>query len=171
MIKYVKWTVIEVSVGIILTGVIGTLVLGIITGFLSRETIGFVVGILAALILFYSMGVSVESSLDTGNAVAAKRHTRWAYALRMLCLIAGTYAAARLDRFNVVTALLAIFSIKVGVFFQTITHLFFCKWFHLSDELSPDARCLSEEEESEEEDDEDKPDRIDRWLDRMYGKR
>ena len=118
MIRYVKWTVIEVSAGIMATGVVGTLILGIITGFSSRETVGFIVGIVAALFLFYSMGVSVESSLDTGNAAMAKRYTRWAYALRMLCLIAGTYVAAKLDLFNVVTALLAIFSIKVGVFFN-----------------------------------------------------
>ena len=170
MIRYVKWTVIEVFAGIIVTGVIGTLVLGVITGFLSRETVGFVVGIVAALILFYSMGVSVESSLDTANATAAKRHTRWAYAFRMLCLIIGTYAAVKLDKFDVVAALLALFSIKIGVFFQPIVHQLFCKWFHRSDELSPDALYLPEEDEGDEED-EDKPDRIDRWLDRMYGKR
>lgn len=171
MIRYVKWTVIEVSAGIILTGVVGTLILGMITGFSSRETVGFIVGIVVALVLFYSMGVSVESSLDTANAMAAKRHTRWAYALRMLCLIVGTFVAAKLDRFNVVVALLAIFSIKIGVFFQPIAHQLFCKWFHRSDELSPNALYLPEEDEGDEEDDEDKPDRIDRWLDRMYGKR
>ncbi len=171
MIRYVKWTVMEVSAGIILTGVVGTLVLGMITGFSSRETIGFIVGIVSALLLFYSMGVSVESSLDTANATAAKRHTRWAYALRMLCLIAGTFVAAKLDWFNVVVALLAIFSIKVGVFFQPIIHQLFCRWFHLNDELSPDALYLPEEDEEDEGDDEDKPDRIDRWLERMYGKR
>ncbi len=171
MIRYVKWTVMEVSTGIMLTGVVGMLILGMITGFSSRETVGFIVGIVAALLLFYSMGVSVESSLDTENATAAKRHTRWAYALRMLCLIGGTFAAVKLDRFNVVVALLAIFSIKVGVFFQPIIHQLFCRWFHRSDELSPDALYLPAEGEGDEEDDEDKPDRIDRWLDRMYGKR
>ena len=169
MIRYVKWTVIEVSAGIMATGVVGTLILGMIAGVSSRETVGFIVGILAALFLFYSMGVSVESSLDTGNAAMAKRHTRWAYALRMLCLIAGTYVAAKLDLFNVVTALLAIFSIKVGVFFQPIIHPLFCRWFHIKDEPSPDALYLPEEDE--EEADEEKPDRIDRWLDRVYGKR
>lgn len=171
MIRYVKWTVLEVGAGILLTGIVGTLVLGCLTGFTSRETIGFMVGIVAAMILFYSMGVSVETSVDTGDSTAAKRHTRRSYALRMICIILGTYIAVKLNWFNVVAALLALFSIKVGIFFQPVTHKLFCRWFQLKDELSPDALYLPEEDEEEKDDDEEQPDRIDRWLERTYGKR
>lgn len=175
MIRYVKWTVLEVGAGILLTGIIGTVLLGCLTGFSSKETIGFAVGILAALALFYSMGVTVETTLDTGDRVAAKRHAKRMYLLRMVCVTAGAYVAVRLDWFNVVMALLALFSIKVGLFFQPITHKFFCRWFHLKDEISPDALHLPEEDQEEsvdeEDDDEDKPDRIDRWMERVFGKR
>lgn len=171
MIRYVKWTVIEVGAVILLTGIIGTVCLGCLTGFTSRETLGFIVGIVAAVALFYSMGVSVENSIDTGEYAAAKRHTRRSYAVRMICIILGTYVAVKLDRFNVVVALLALFSIKIGIFFQPITHKLFCRWFQLKGELSPDALYLPEEDEEEKDDDEDKPDRIDRWLERRYGSR
>lgn len=174
MIRYVKWTVLEVGAGILLTGIIGTVLLGCLTGFSSKETIGFAVGILAALALFYTMGVTVEDSLDTGDRSTAKRSARRAYVMRMVFIVLGTWLASKYNLFNVVTALLALFSIKVGLFFQPVTHKLFCRWFNLTDELSPDALYLSEEEVEDEDvddDDGDKPDRIDRWLERIYGKR
>lgn len=174
MIRYVKWTVLEVGAGILVTGIIGTVILGCLTGFASQETIGFAVGILASLALFYSMGVTVEDSLDTGDRTAAKRGTRRAYVMRMVFIVLGTWLASKYDLFNVVTALLALFSIKIGLFFQPVTHKLFCRWFDLKDELSPDALYLPEEETEEDDDDDDdpdKPDRIDRWLEKIFGKR
>lgn len=175
MSRYLKWTVLEVGAGILLTGIVGTLILGCLTGFVSGETIGFMVGIVAAIALFYSMSVSVETAVETGDKVAAKRHSKRSYLLRLLAVSVGTLVAVELNWFNVVAALLALFSIKVGVFFQPITHKLFTRWFHLKEELSPEALYLPEEEkeaeDEDEDDDEDKPDRIDRFLERIYGKR
>lgn len=170
MIRYVKWTVLEVEAGILVTGIIGTLILGALTGFASAETIGFVVGIVAAGVLFYSMALSVETSVDTGDEVSARKHASRAYGIRVLAIIVGTVVATKLNWFNVLTALLALFSIKAGTYLQPLMHKLFCCWFHLSDELSPDALYLPEEE-GEEAEDEEKPDRIDRWMERRYGKR
>lgn len=169
MLRYVKWTTLEVEAGILATGIIGILILGFLTGFLSGETIGFLVGIVAAGVLFYSLALSVETSVDMGDAVSARKHASKSYGLRVLALILGTMLAAKLGWFNLFTALMALFSIKVGLYLQPFTHKLFCRWFGLKDELSPDALYLPEEEEGDGDDDE-KPDRIDRWLQRRYGK-
>ncbi len=170
MVKYVKWIVLEVGAGILLTGIIGTLMLGISTGFVSRETVGFMVGIIAAVLLFYSMGVSVETSVELGDVAAARRYAKKMYGLRTAAIIIGTLVAAKLNWFSILTALLALFSIKVGMYLQPITHKLFCRWFHLKDELSPDALYLPEEEEELSEDGEPMG-YIDRWMEKRYGKK
>ena len=166
-----KLTLFEVWAGIGATGIVGVVVLGLVTGFLSRETIGFAVGILASFVLFYSMSVSVETALDTGDGRAAKRKIRTSYLMRMAAIILGTYAIMKWDKFDVVAALLALFSIKVGAWFQPITHQLFCRWFHIRDELDPEALYLPAKDEEEDDEGEEKIDRIDRWLDKVYGKR
>ncbi|MBQ4564383.1 MAG: hypothetical protein IJA58_07865 [Lachnospiraceae bacterium] len=175
MNEKLKWTLFEVWSGIALIGIVGVLLLGFITGFLSKETIGFAVGIIASMALFYSMSVSVENAFESGDGQMAKRSIKRSYLMRMVFITLGTFIAVRWNLFDVVVALLALFSIKVSVFFQPITHQLFCKWFKIKDEISPDALYLPEEEEEEDdwddEDDEDKPDRIDRWMERFFGKR
>lgn len=172
MIRYAKWTVREVETGIFLTGVIGTLILSIVVGFTSPETLGFILGIIGAGVLFYSMGVSLETSLDMGDAEAARKHSVKMYGIRYAVIILLVLVLSRFDQISVVTALLALFSIKIGVYLQPWTHKLFCRWFHLKDEVSPDALTLPDDEEDEE--DEDDSDDIGRkfeqWMGRKYGK-
>ena len=170
-----KWMLYEVCAGIAVIGIIGIVILGVFTGFFSEETIGFLVGIIASMALFYSMTVSVETALETANSQVAKRSIKRSYLARLVFITLGTFIAVRYNLFNVVVALLALFSLKISVIFQPMTHGLFCRWFNLKDELSPDALYLPEEEEDESDDDDDddadKPDRIDRWLERIFGKR
>lgn len=173
-LRYGKWTVIEVETVIGTVGFLGYLAVALIWGWFSPEALGLVLGILGAMALFLSMAVSLETALDIGHRDGTKRHTKKMMILRYTVIVVITGALSRTDRINVVSGLLALlFSLKLGLFFQPYVHLLFCKWFQLKDELSPDALYLPEEEkDSDEEDDgdEDKPDRIDRWLGRIYGK-
>lgn len=171
-LRYGKWTVIEVESVIGVIGLLGYLSAALIRGWFSPEALGLVLGVLGAMLLFLSMALSLETALDIGQRDGAKRHAKKMMVFRYVAIVLITGAAAQTHRINVVLGLLALlFSLKLGVFFQPYVHRLFCRWFQLNDEVSPDALYLPEEEtEPDEDDDEDKPDRIDRWLGRIFGK-
>ncbi|MBQ8813921.1 MAG: hypothetical protein IJZ85_05440 [Lachnospiraceae bacterium] len=174
-LRYGKWTTIEVEAVIGVVGALGYVICGLILGFRSPEAFGIVLGVLGAMVFFYSMAVSMETTLDIGAIDGAKRHTKRMMAVRYSAVVLAVALLSRVDRINVVTGLLALLaSLKIAIFAQPMTHRLFCRWFHLSDELSPEALYLPEEdddrEDEEDDDDEDKPDRIDRWMDRLFKK-
>lgn len=166
-LRYGNWTVIEVESVIGLIGLIGYVAAGLIWGFGSPEALGFLLGIIGAAALFYSMALSTETTLDFVDPADAKKYSRKMSGVRYVAIILVTMAVSRLEMFDVVAALLALFSIKAAVYVQPVTHRLFRRWFHLKDELSPDALILTDEDEDE--DDEDL-DPIERWLEARYKK-
>ena len=169
-LRYGKWTVLEVEVGICLAGIVGYMICGFVCGISSPVALGVLVGTVGGMMFLYSMAVSMETTLDMGNKSAARKHSMKMQAIRYGAVIFVAVLLSRSKRIDVVTALLTLlFSIKIATFIQPVTHKLFCRWFGLSDELNPEALYLPEEEENDDED-EDKPDRIDRWMDRLFKK-
>lgn len=169
MIRYGRWTVIEVESGIGLIGVIGYVTVGLIWGFSSPQALGFLLGIIGSAALFYSMALSTEAALDFNDPEAAKKYSRKRASIRYAAIILVTMVVSRFELFDVVAALLALFSIKAAVYLQPFTHKLFCRWFHLKDELSPDALILTDDDDDDY-DDAEKPDALEQWLEAKYKK-
>ena len=173
-LRYGKWTAIEIETVIGLIGVIAFVICGLMLGFGSSEALGIAVGTFGAMVFFYSMAVSLETTLDMGVAGAAKKHSIKMQLLRYGAVALAAVLISKTESVDVVIALLTLlFSIKVATYVQPLIHRLFCGWFGLKDEFNPDALYLPEEDDrgNEEYDgDEDKPDRIDRWMDRLYKK-
>lgn len=166
-LRYGRWTMLEVETGIGLVGIVGYVICGLVWGFVSPEALGFLLGIVGAAVLFYSIALSAETTLDMGDPVSAKKYSRKMHGIRYTSIILVTMIVSRIGIFNVVAALLALFSLKAALYLQPLMHRLFCRWFHLKDELSPDALILTDDEDEE---DEDSQDFLERWLEAKYKK-
>lgn len=168
-LRYGKWTTMEVETGIGLIGIIGYAICVIVCGISSPVAWGVLIGMVGAMAFFYSMAVSMETTLDMGDKSSARKHSFKMQAVRYGAVVLGAVMIERSGIADVVAALLTLlFSIKIATYIQPVVHKLFCHWFRLNDELSPEALYLPEEERDDE--DEDMPDRIDRWMDRLYKK-
>ena len=165
MLRYGKLTLLEVETGIALVGIVGSVGCALVWGMFAPQTLGFLLGSVGAAALFYSMALSTETSLDLGDASAAKKHSRKMLGIRYVSIIFAALVISRIEAIDVVAALLALFSIKAAVYLQPVMHKLFCQWFNLKDELSPDALILTDDPEEDED-----MDFIDRWLESKYKK-
>jgi hypothetical protein len=174
MIRYAKRTVLEVETGIFLTGIIGLLILGFTTGFTSPKTLGFAAGIVVSAVFFYSMGVSLETAIDMGEETAAKRHSLKMYAIRVAALVLIGYVILKSSYFDVITAALALFSIKIGAYLQPVVHRLFVRWFHLSEPVYDENEMIGESDDDDPDDDDlDESDpevRFEKWLEKKNKK-
>ena len=165
-LRYGRWTVLEVEIGIGLVGIVGYGGCGLVWGLFSPQAMGFLLGIIGTAVLFYSMALSAETTLDIGDPLAAKKHSRKMHGIRYISIILVTMVVAKIEIFDVVAALLALFSLKVALYLQPFMHRLFCKRFHLTDVLSPEALILPDEEYE----DGEEPDFLERWLESKYKK-
>ena len=92
-----------------------------------QAVLGFVVGGLLSVGMLIHMALSVEDSITMMEEEALK-HTRKRYAIRMVILVVAFLAMFFLKTGNLITALVALMSLKVAAYIQPFTHKFIQKF-------------------------------------------
>ena len=130
--RKIKPTLVELIIGIILCGIVGEIlltVLHIIDVPLERVFddrildihIGFLIGILYSVFMIIHMAITVETALEMGEHGALK-HTRIAYAVRIVILIVVFVLMLIFNFGNMFSMLFGLFSVKLSAYAQPITH-------------------------------------------------
>ncbi len=123
---------IELMIGIVLFGIIGTIVfVGLHIASVPVENffkdsifqivIGYIIGIIFSLILIISMTASIEKALEMGEEGALK-HTRIMYVVRLAALVLVFIIMLLLGIGNIFSLLFGLLSLKLSAYMQPITH-------------------------------------------------
>lgn len=92
-----------------------------------QAVLGFVLGGLLAAGMLIHMALSVEDSITMMEEEALK-HTRKRYVIRIIVLVVVFLGMFFLKAGNLITALIALMSLKVAAYIQPFTHKFIQKF-------------------------------------------
>ena len=125
-------TMIELIAGIVVYGIIVTILLAIMhiadvpvenvfDDNIIQIIVGFLIGIIFSIVLVIHMTGSVEAALEMGEHGALK-HTRISYIIRMVGLVVVFVLMLALNIGNIFAMLFGLLSLKLSAYAQPITH-------------------------------------------------
>lgn len=130
--RKVNPTMIELIVGIVMFGIIGSAILcALYAGAIPIEKffddniyqiiVGYIIGIIFSVSMIIHITASVERSLEMGEHGALK-HTRIMYIIRMVALVIVFAIVLIAEVGNVFSLLFGLLSLKLSAYIQPITH-------------------------------------------------
>ena len=130
--RKVNPTMVELIIGILVFGIIGTvLLMGLYIASVPVEKffddsilqiiLGYIFGIIFSVFFIIHMTFSVENALEMGEHGALK-HTRITYIVRMVALVIVYAIMLILGIGNVFSLLFGLLSLKLSAYLQPITH-------------------------------------------------
>ena len=133
MKKQITETLLELIVGILLSGAVIEAGCIVITGYSRAFTSGLCIGLVLAIGLAAHMYRSIDHALDM-QPDDADKYMRRAYLIRtaVILLVAGAVTFLKLG--YVMATFVGVFCLKFGAFLQPLTH----RMLHGKDEAVPD---------------------------------
>lgn len=120
-------TLLELLIGIILSGVVLQIVLAIILKDYLYNAIGLWSGIVVACFWAIHLKRSIEDSLDLGIEGAAK-HARNAYMTRLLVTAVALGIVLYFRLGNPITLVIGVFLLKISAYLQPCMHKLFLRF-------------------------------------------
>lgn len=119
--KHISSTAWELVLGILLCGaVLEVLVLMILPEKLSIS-LGLFIGMITAIAMVFHMNYSIDRILDMGEGAARKGAAK-GYAVRTVSVVIILLIVAVTKKVNLLSCIAGIFTLKVSVYLQPITH-------------------------------------------------
>lgn len=121
MKRRINETLLELIVGILISGAVIQLVAVAVSGFRAEFASGFWIGIAAAIGLAVHMYRSIDRALDM-DPKDAEKYMRRAYMIRALAILATAGVVAYLKLGYAMATFIGVFCLKFGAFLQPLTH-------------------------------------------------
>ena len=119
--KHINSTVLELVLGIVLTGMVLELLVLIFLPDKLSISLGLLVGIATASAMVFHMYYSITKILDMGEGAARKGAAK-GYAVRTIGLVIILLVVAVTKKANLLSCVAGVFTLKVAVYLQPFTH-------------------------------------------------
>ena len=119
--KKINQTLIELIIGILISGFLIWLVSLLITGLDAGFGLSYLAGVITAVILSIHMYRSIDRALDM-DPQDAQKYMRKAYMIRTLFIIVVAGIVCRFHADDIIAVFLGILCLKFGAFLQPVVH-------------------------------------------------